>query len=195
VRHLIIAFSDQPVAAKLRQILAGHGLPVIATCASGAQVLQQTNLLDGGGVVICPYRLVDMSAREIAHLMPDTYDMLVLVTPRQQGLIIDPGIYTLTQPLNAIMLVDGARQLLETRQIRVTGPAMSGRPRPERPFEAETPAHGRTPEEQKIIEQAKYLLMNRRKLSEQDAHRYLQRKSMETGLRITELARRLIEPG
>jgi len=37
--------------------------------------------------------------------------------------------------------------------------------------------------------------MSERQLSEEQAHRYLQRRSMETGVRLTEIARRVLEYG
>ncbi|MDW7659749.1 MAG: ANTAR domain-containing protein [Bacillota bacterium] len=194
MRHLIIAFSDQKVAMTVRQVLVRQGHLVTASCVSGAQILQQASMIDEGGVVICPYRLIDLTAREIMHLLPDTFDMLVLVTPRQQGLLIDPGIYTLTQPINAQMLTDATRQLLETRQVITNRSSLIGQPRPAAVGSKADPAGKRTPEEQKIIEQAKYLLMNRRQCSEQEAHRYLQTKSMETGARLVDVAHWVIQP-
>ena len=195
MRHLIIAFSDQQVAHKLRQLLSARGLPVAGLCASGAQVLQQASLYEDGGVVVCPYRLIDMTAREIMHVLPDTFDMLVLVTSRQQGLLIEPGIYTLTQPFDGPMLLEACLQLLGTRQIHSVRMVSGGQPRAARQT-ANPPGAGqdRTPEERKIIEQAKYLLMNRRHFSEQEAHRYLQRRSMESGIRLVDMARRIISP-
>jgi response regulator NasT len=194
VRHLIIAFSDQKVAMTVRQVLQRQGLPVAASCISGAQILQQASMIEEGGVVICPYRLIDLTAREILRMLPETFDMLVLVTPRQQGMLIDPGIYTLTQPINAQMLTDAARQLLEKRQVVTGRNSLAGQPRPAAPAIKAGPAGKRTPEEQKIIEQAKYLLMNRRHCSEQEAHRYLQTKSMETGARLIDVAHWVIQP-
>jgi two-component system, response regulator PdtaR len=194
VRYLIIAFNDQDVAQKIRALLLGRGLPVRGICGTGGQVLQMAALCDGGGVVICPIRFSDMNAQELMTLLPEDFDLLVFVTPRQQDLISGSGVFTLTQPVSADMILDCARQLLETRQLRAAAmnrdtPAEA----PGRPASGLAPA-GRSLEEQKIIEQAKYLLMNRRKMSETEAHRYLQKKSMESGIRLAELARRIIMP-
>ncbi|MEA4889383.1 MAG: ANTAR domain-containing protein [Clostridiaceae bacterium] len=196
MRHLIIAFSDQEVARKIKTFLSSQGFPVAGTAGSGAQVLQQASMLEGGGVVICPYRFLDMTAQEIMRLLPDEYDMLVLVAPRQQGMIGEPGIYTLTQPVNGPTLLESARQLLDTRQMRTPSPASSGRPRlkPDAGGSGIHQVHERSMEDQKIIEQAKYLLMNRRQWTENEAHRYLQKRSMETGIRLVDLAKQLIMP-
>jgi two-component system, response regulator PdtaR len=201
VRYLIIAFADQEIAGKLKNLLAGRGLPVRGSCATAAQVLHLAAECDDGGVVICPISLPDMTAREMMNLLPDSFDLLVLITPRQQGMIDGAGVFALTWPLNGPLLVDSARQILETRQLLA---ALTGRQerlyRPDglpdgeyQPAASET-AHGRTTEERKIVEQAKYLLMNRRQISEAEAHRYLQKRSMETGLRLVDVARRIISP-
>lgn len=203
MRHLIVAFSEQDVAQKIKALLTSHGQAVRGICSAGHQVLQMAAGSEAGGVVICPIRFPDMTAQEIMSLLPESFDMLVLVTPRQQGQISGPGIYTLTQPFNSTMLLDSVRQLMETRQLRAASSVVLDRiHRPshlpagvEERGKPETAAmHGRTTEEQKVIEQAKYLLMNRRKMTEAEAHHYLQRKSMESGIRLVELARQIIQP-
>jgi two-component system, response regulator PdtaR len=200
VRCVIIAFADQDIAHNIKTRLIHDGLPVRGSCSTGSQILQLAALCEDGGVIICPVRLPDMMAQEVMSLLPDTFDLLVLLTPRQQGMISGPGIFTLIQPTSS-QVADGARQLLETRQMRAAM-ALVLKPvhRPDNlPSDQYKPAatasgHGRTAEEQKIIEQAKFLLMNRKKMTEAEAHRHLQRKSMESGIPLLELAHRLLSP-
>lgn len=197
MRHLIIAFSDQEVAQKIKALLISCGLPVKGVCSTGAQVLQMATLCDDGGVVVCPIRLMDMTAQEVMSLLSDHFDMLVLATPRQQSLIGGLGIFTLVQPSSATAIVESVRKLLATRQLRADDSLDLVRNyRPPGPKSGLEPgnSHGRSPEDQKLIEQAKYLLMNRKKISESEAHRYLQKKSMESGIRLVELAKRIITP-
>lgn len=199
MRQLIIAFGDQTVAQKIRALLISAGLVVRGICASGTQVLQMASQCEGGGLVICPIRFTDMGAQEVMSLLSEDFDMLVLVTPRQQPLISGPGIFTLTQPVNGATILDHVRQLLETRQVRASS-FMDGMSSarattvPDSDRREDGGSHGRSTEEQKVIEQAKFLLMNRRKISEAEAHRYLQKKSMESGIRLAELARRILSP-
>lgn len=200
MRHLIVAFADQAAAQKVKAVLQNAGLTVRGICTSGAQVLQLAAQCEGGGLVICPIRFPDMSAREIMGLLSEDFDMLVLVTSRQQTLISGPGIFALAEPVNAASITSSARQLLETRQLLAIGfmdGAADARPTaapdPERKSGADS-SHGRSAEEQKVIEQAKYLLMNRKRMTEAEAHRYLQKKSMESGIRLVDLARRVITP-
>lgn len=197
MRQLIVAFSDQDVAGKIKALLISQGLPVRGICGTGAQVLQMAAMCEGGGVVVCPIRFTDMTASETMSLLAEDFDMLVLVTSRQQGQITGSGIFTLTQPSSAATILDTARQILETRQLRAI-PAVihrpSGLPSDDLKPAGEPAAHGRSTEDQKIIEQAKYLLMNRRQLSEADAHRYLQKRSMVSGVPLLDVARKVIMP-
>jgi response regulator NasT len=48
-------------------------------------------------------------------------------------------------------------------------------------------------EEREVLDRAKALLIRTRRMTEPQAHRWLQRKAMETGRRVSEIARRLIE--
>lgn len=248
MRRLIIAFPDADLAQKIKALLVSRGYPISGVCTSGAQVLQTANLFDDGGVIVSSYRFTDMSAQEIMSHLPDLFDMLVLVSPRLQGTIQGPGIYTLSQPIQASALIDSVRQLLETRQLfpsvglyresirkpvkqpgglnehtqtgtggsAADGSASSGAGPGGTPVAAQIgqagsgrsdnrhtaghsqqqePIHGRTVEEQKIITLTKTMLMERYQMSESDAHRYLQKKSMETGIRLPDLARQVMETG
>jgi two-component system, response regulator PdtaR len=201
VRIVIVAFSDPGAAGKIKSLLAGRGLPVRGVCQTGSQVLQMAAECEGGGVIACPLAFSDMTAREVMSLLPDSFDMLVLITARQQGMIGGSGIFPMTLPADGAMIADGIRQLLETRQIRAALAGEASQPhRPDslpsdryKSAEAD-PGHERGTEERKIIEQAKYLLMNRKQISEAEAHRYLQKKSMASGVRMVDLARRIISP-
>ncbi|MBQ7051572.1 MAG: ANTAR domain-containing protein [Clostridia bacterium] len=50
-------------------------------------------------------------------------------------------------------------------------------------------------EERKIIERAKGRLMDQLKLSESDAHYRIQKRSMDMGRRIVDIAREILENG
>ena len=50
----------------------------------------------------------------------------------------------------------------------------------------------RSPEDERVIQKAKQLLMERNRLSEEAAHRYLQKRSMEAGRTMAESARMVL---
>lgn len=185
MRQLIIAFADMELAHKVRTLLRSCGINVDEVCFSAAAVLQCVGRMSDGGLVLCPATLPDMSASGLMELLPDTFDMLAVISSRQQTSLQRPGMFVLTQPFQTDTLADSIRQIIETRQLSY------GRHRLDK-HSSEISSKQRSQEEEKLIAQAKYLLMNRKKFSEPEAHRYLQRKSMESGIRLAELARKIV---
>lgn len=186
MRQLIIAFADMELAHKVRTLLRGRGISTDEVCVSAAAVLQCVGRMSDGGLVLCPAALPDMSASGLMELLPETFDMLAVVSSRHQTIFERPGMFVLTQPFQTDTLADSIRQILDTRQLS------HGRHRSDKHSPAELTSKQRSQEEEKMIAQAKYLLMNRKKFSEPEAHRYLQRKSMESGIRMADLARRIL---
>jgi len=196
VRSLIIAHPDHDMAGKLHHLLRSNGLPVLGIATSGAQVLQQEALCAEGGIVICPFRLPDLSANEIRRLLAPASDLLVLANARQISQIYGEGIYTLVQPFSSQDVLDAARGLLVHQPPpTLLSPLEAlhyGQPAVSSAGADKTPVN-RSAEEQLTIERAKTFLMQRKHLTEPEAHRFLQKRSMESGIRIVELARRLLQ--
>lgn len=193
MRQIIIAIHNQDMAQKIKTLLEKAGLSVAGICGSGAQVLSMASSCPDGGVIISPLQLPDMPLQQLLRLIPETFDYLVLIKSGQQEIVTGPGIYSLSVPVNGSLLIQWARQLLEQRQIKAAASTSGYRKKPAADVDTGRPLHGRNSEEQKLIEQAKYLLINRRKISEQEAHRYMQKKSMQSGLRLVDLAIRILE--
>ena len=51
----------------------------------------------------------------------------------------------------------------------------------------------RPPEEQAVIDDAKRLLMNRNGMTEEQAHRFLQKKSMDSGAKLIQTAQLVLD--
>ena len=49
------------------------------------------------------------------------------------------------------------------------------------------------PEEQAVIDDAKRLLMNRNGMTEEQAHRFLQKKSMDSGAKLIQTAQLVLD--
>jgi response regulator NasT len=196
MRSLIIAHPDHDTAGKLHSLLHSRGLPVLGIATSGAQVLQQVAQCDEGCVIISPFRLHDLSANEIRRLLDPTCDMLVLVNARQISQVYGEGIYTLVQPFSGQDVLDAASGLLDHRPPQIllqpTEALSYSQPQVSSPGLDKTTVN-RSTDEQQIIERAKSFLMQRKHMTEPEAHRFLQKRSMESGIRIVELAKRLLQ--
>lgn len=191
MRTILLAFASAEAAAKVKNVLVAAGLPVGRAFTTGAALLQQSMLEAGGGVIILPPRLRDMSVPDLLSRLPDTFDLVVLHgqgQPATFGAL--PGITFLETPMPAQNLVDIVRSLLETR---MAGLNRNPRPAARAAQAAPTPPIHRSAAEEAVLQAAKAYLINRCGLSEDQAHRNLQKRSMESGTRLVEIARRVLE--
>lgn len=170
---VIVAFSGRENAANIRNVLARGGISVIGVCTTGAQALQYTELLDEG-ILVCGYKLPDMLYTELREYLPPEFEMLLIASPNKwQGEEME-GIVGLSMPLKVYDLMNTMEMMQQTMERR------RQRRRKTKP--------AKNPKQQKIIREAKELLMARNHMSEEEAHRYLQKCSMDSGTNLVETA-------
>lgn len=174
-RNIIIAVSHTETGEKLRRHLIREGFPVRSVTTSGHHALSYMDDL-GSGVVICSYKLSDMIYEDLASDLPANWRMILLASPSQldEGSVFSESVVLLPLPLRAgdldqtlTMLLDGIRRAKKRS--------------------AATP-RTRTPEEEKTLDNAKLILMERHHMTEPEAHRYLQKNAMDSGVSIVEAA-------
>jgi response regulator NasT len=188
MRSIIIAFPDAAIVQKIKEIMLAHNFPVRGQATNASMALRLISPDDGGGLIICSARFPDMAAIHMLSLLPDDYDMLVLSSAENIDFTFgqQEGLYTLSLPLHTQDLISSVRMLLDTRQM-YNDISRSVKTKLKTVKEDPVPAK-RNMEEQRIIDQAKALLMNRNNMSEQEAHRFLQKKSMDTGSKLVDMA-------
>ena len=165
MNNIIVAFPKQETAQNLKKILLQNGFHVDAVCSTGSQALQSANEL-GGGIVICGSRFVDMMYTELHEYLPDQFEMLLVASPANCGERDLENIVCLSTPLKV-------HELLQTVEMR------------EKPKQ-------RSKDEQEMIAEAKALLMERNNMTEEEAHRYIQKRSMDNGTGLTETAQMIL---
>ena len=195
MRNIILAFPDSVMNEKLRRILLSVGLQAASEVGSVPQLLQAATRLEGGGVIICPARLTGSPAANLTSVLSDEYDLLILLSGDQVWDNSQAGVFALRTPIRPIELTDSVRMLLETRQL--VSPLRRHPPLP-----LQTLAHeerkelkpaSRTVEDKKLIDQAKQVLIVRNSMSEEQAHRFLQKRSMDTGNPLVVVARQILD--
>lgn len=175
--NIIIAFSKRENAVNIRNILARSGINVPAVCTTGAKVLQYAELWNDG-VVICSCRLQDMQYMQLRELLPDQFDMLLIASAAKWADGLPDGVVGLPVPLKGIDLVNTVEMLLANRErLRKKKKRTSG---------------ARDDAGRKDIAKAKAVLMERNNMTEEEAHRYLQKTSMESGTNMTETAQMIL---
>lgn len=177
MRNIIVAFPKIDNGKKIRGILVRNGFQVTAVCTNGAQILATARDLDYA-VVLMAYKLPDMIYRDvIADLTPGILPIVVSTREswQENG---DPSVLSLTLPLKVHDLVSTIEMAAGT----VDRIRRKDRKKPKK----------RTAAENAMIARAKELLMERNHMTEEEAHRYLQKTSMDEGYSFTETAQMIL---
>lgn len=175
--NIIVAFPKQEDAISIKNVLVRNGYDVTAVCTSGTHVLAA---IDGynDGIIVCGYKITDMLYHQLRENLPKEFEMLVLASPAKFDGEVYDGVVNVAMPLKVYDLVNTVEMLSGT---------ISRRKKKKR----ETPKQ-RSPKEQKILDDAKKILMARNNMSEMEAHRYIQKVSMDSGTNMVETAEMIL---
>ena len=175
--NIVVAFSRQGDAKNIKNILMRNGFQVVAVCTSGAQALSSLEDLSSG-IVVSGYRFEDMMYQEIRDCMPRGFDMLLVAPPGRLEGGMPQDMVCLPMPLKVHDLV-GTLEMMCRSQVK-------------RRRRMGQDTAGRSQKETRIITKAKELLMERNGMSESEAHRYIQKCSMDSGTNMVETAQMVI---
>lgn len=175
---VIVALPKADDAKNIKNLLVRNGISVVGVCTTGAQALAFADGLNGG-VILCGYKLADMIYSQLQADLPLGFEMLILASQTMiAGGMVDGGIMCLSMPLKV-------HDLINTVDMMIQG--IERRKRKYRSVPRE-----RNEEELKLIREAKEVLMNRNHMSEEEAHRYIQKCSMDSGTNMVETARMVL---
>ena len=110
--------------------------------------------------------------------MPAGFEMLLIASNRGLSSVEGSGIMAVSMPLSTFELVN----TLSMMQRKAVRRRRRENPRPK----------ARSREEQEIIDNAKALLMERNHMTESEAHRYIQKCSMDNGTNLVETAQMVL---
>lgn len=170
---IIVVFPSKDNAVSIRNLLVRYGMDVAGVCTTGAKALQYADTAEDG-IVVCGYKMKDMMYTELREYLPEGFEMLLVASPEKWDGDDTDGVVCLPMPLKVYDLMNTMDMLVKTLKQR------RKRRKEERKI--------RSPGQKKVIAMAKELLMNRNHMSEEEAHRYLQKCSMESGTNMAETA-------
>ncbi|MGM9521613.1 MAG: ANTAR domain-containing response regulator [Oscillospiraceae bacterium] len=170
----VVAFEREESRKRVAEMLEKAGITVRFRCKTGADVIRAVKLM-GRGVVICGYKLPDMSADELAFELSDHASFLILAKPTQLDMCENQEVFKLPIPVTPGELAGSVNILVQMDRIS----SKTTIPQPSR-------------EDNSVIMEAKAFLMERNRMTEEQAHRFIQRKSMESSTRMTETARLIL---
>lgn len=175
MEQVIVAFESTKSALRVKEILESSGTASCILCASAGQVRRTVHKLHITAVV-CGFKLADQPAEALFADLPPSCAMLVLATQNLLDLLQDEDIFRLASPVSRGDLTASVRMLLQVgrRLERIL------RPR-------------RSEEEQAVIRRAKELLMDRNGMTEEEAHRFLQKTSMDNSAKMLQTAQLVLD--
>lgn len=174
---VIVVFPRADDAKSIRNLLMRNGYEVSAVCTSGAQALYAADRL-GAGVVVCGYKYPDMMYEELYENIAPSFAMLLVASARAIGEGVAEGVVSVTMPLKVHELLSTLDMVLHQVERRKK--------------KRRTMPPQRSEQEKKDIQEAKRLLMERNHMTEEEAHRYLQKTSMDSGTNLVETAQMLL---
>lgn len=169
---VVIVLPKLENAKKIKKILTDHGFEQVFACSAASSALQEISG-HSCGLVISSYRLRDMYYRELADCLPKGFELVLLGSANVVSQA-ESGILSLTVPLKVYDLVNTVGMILKGLEKR----AKKGKKRTER--------------EENYIRNAKFLLMDRNHLTEEEAYRYIQKTSMDNGTNMVETAQMIL---
>lgn len=180
MKSVILAFQNPDAANTIQRVVQLGGYGVGGICSGGAEVLRMLQW-SSASAVVCGYRLKDTTAAELFQNLPQGVGMLVLLSQSQAGSVDVPyGIQALNLPVSRTELLDALKTVI----------MINDRPSTKKSGEDNRPA--RSDDDKKVIAKAKELLAEHNNMTEDQAHRFIQRVSMNNGSKMIDTARAII---
>lgn len=173
MEQIIIAFEKQADCDRLRELLEGSGEFACLTCQSGAQVRRALGS-QAAGLVVCGFKLADESCEALYGDLPARCAMLMVASPARLELCEAPGVFKLPTPFHRGELLASVRLLAQLIQAWERTPIQ------------------RTKADRELVAQAKEALMTHSGMTEEEAHRFLQKQSMDRRMRLADTARQVL---
>lgn len=174
---IIIVLPKLDDGKNLKNLLVRNGYEVSAVCSCGSQAIHMAEYYDDG-ILICGYRLVDMMYTELRDYMPLGFEMLLMASERLLSECMGNDVMCLSMPLKL-------HDLLNTIDMMTHSLENKRRKKKEKP-------KTRGPKEVALINEAKALLMSRNNMTEEEAHRYMQKCSMDSSTNLVETAQMVL---
>lgn len=171
---IIVAFESQDAINHISSMLEHGGFSVFSQCRTGAEAIRAAKK-SPGSIIICGYKLRDMTSDTLAYTLGEKTMVLVVARPAHLDMCEQEGIFKLAMPLSRADLLASLNMLSQFYDMQL---------------KASLTKH--SDERQKLISRAKEVLMDKNHMSEEQAHKFIQKKSMDSGSRLEDIARLII---
>jgi len=171
---IIVAFESQDSISRICSMLEHGGLFASMVCRSGAEAIRAAKK-NRSSIIICGYKLCDMSADTLAYTLGENAMVLVVARPAHLNMCEEESIFKLAMPVSKSDLLASLSMLSQFYQkhLKISRSKYDE-------------------ERQLLINRAKEILMDKNHMTEEQAHKFIQKKSMDSGSRLEDTARLII---
>lgn len=175
---VIVVFPRQEEGKSIKNLLVRNDIEVIAACTTAAQVVNLIDDLDYG-IIVSGYKFVDMMYSELLDCLPNTFSMLLVASKRYYAECNVSDIVCLSMPIKAMDLVNTVHLMYDKAYYQMK--------------KNKSKLVVRSEEEKQVISHAKLMLIQQKGMTEEEAHKYLQKKSMDSSTNIVEIAHMILD--
>jgi len=185
MKSVIIAFSNPLLTNWITSVLNRSGYIIEYSCKTAGDVVRVADFCTSP-VVVSGFQFPDMTAEDLVAILDGRLAMVTVVLPHQRDLIERDDMVVLPYPLGAQELLSAIELVEKTAARQAAGVSVNS---------SNTRARGtdRPADEKILILKAKNMLMEQFEMTESQAHRFLQKSSMDRGLKLIDAARMVIE--
>jgi response regulator NasT len=184
MKSVIIAFSNPLLTNWITTVLSRNGYTVEFSCKTAGDVIRVSDFCTSP-VVIAGFQFTDMTVEDLMTVIDGRLAIVTIVLPHQRGLVGRSDMVVLPYPISAEELI----QTLELVEKTAAQIAVS----PSTRSVCKIASTERSAEEKLLILKAKENLMEQFQMTESQAHRFLQKTSMDRGLKLVDAARMVID--
>lgn len=172
---IIIALSNIETGNKLKSLVVQEGYDVIGVCTSGNELIRLV-MQYSPDLVLVGYKFKDMSLLDVYETLVDATSFLAIVNePYRSFIEEDTDIYCIGTKISNVLLSNAIDLIFQGKK-RI------------KKLRDKVEKLEHTLEDRKLIEKAKGKLMSTSGITENEAFRYMQKISMDSGRTMRDIA-------
>ncbi|MCR4739197.1 MAG: ANTAR domain-containing protein [Lachnospiraceae bacterium] len=180
MENIIIALPKRKESEKIGRILTSFGIETPVIYSSLPEILSASGKGEPG-ILIMGENLNNISYFEVCEYLPENYDVILLSEGINDRSIRD-GVVGISIPFRPEELIKTIDIICSVHERRIL----------KKQKHHSIPFAGRSVKDKQIIDRAKRILMEKKDMEEPEAHRYLQKCSMDAGVSLVESAKKIL---
>lgn len=178
-RGVIVALSNVETAQKVKIMLCDEGYDVLSICSTGGELIRKA-IQYAPELVVTSYKMPDMTVLDIYDALADQCSFLVVVNELYRSYIKEEmDVYCINSPISKPVLINAVDLIFQSKRKILK-------------LREQVEKLENKMEERKLIDKAKGILMLNKGLSEMEAFRYIQKMSMDSGHKMSEIAEKIL---